>query len=414
MARGLEAIGYRIIDDLATADLCVINTCTVTQQSDAKCRKKIRSIRRANPNALIAVVGCFSQISSRQILDIGGVDLILGNEEKLNLHRYIDEVHRSDGPVVRVAALSEDPFVIETVGQHLDSTRANLKVQDGCDFHCAFCIIPTARGRSRPRQPDNIREEVRSLAAMGVREIVLTGVNIGTYRYGDVKLLDLLSIFDDEPGIRRVRISSIEPTTVGPELFERMKPGNGKLVPFLHLPLQSASDEMLERMRRRYRFAEYRDFVLQAKAEVPDLCLGSDVMVGFPGESEALFAVTLNALDELPLTYFHVFPFAERPGTVAAGMRSERVADDAIVRRAAVLRQLSAEKRDWFVRQYRGRVVPVLFESVTEGDLWRGFSDNYIRVSVRSDEHLRNRILPVRIETAVSGCAFGVIETAAG
>jgi len=283
MAKGLEGIGYRVIEDLDRADLCVINTCTVTNQGDAKCRKGIRAIQRRNPQALIAVVGCYAQIASRQIQEIGGVHIVLGNEEKLRLHEFVAAAPRSGQPVVQVSDLSREPFRIETVGQHLLSTRANLKVQDGCDFVCSFCIIPRARGRSRPRFPDNIRAEALALAGMGVREIVLTGVNVGAYRFEGNGFLELLEMFEGIEGIERVRISSIEPTTVGPEIFSLMRDPGSKLVPYLHLPLQSAADEILQKMRRRYRFSEFRDFVLQAVAEVPGLCVGSDLIVGFPG-----------------------------------------------------------------------------------------------------------------------------------
>ncbi|MFH2129390.1 MAG: tRNA (N(6)-L-threonylcarbamoyladenosine(37)-C(2))-methylthiotransferase MtaB [bacterium] len=406
MARGLEGIGYEIIQDIEKADLCVINTCTVTNQSDVKCRKGIRSIQKKNPHALIAVVGCFSQISSQQILDIGGIHLILGNEEKLKLHEYVAEASRSTAPLVRVSPLSREPFAIDTIGQHLESTRANLKIQDGCDFICSFCIIPTARGRSRSRIPDNIRSEVRELASQGVREVVLTGVNIGTYQTGGTGFLDLMAIFEAEKGIRRVRISSIEPTTVGPELFALMKDPESKLVPYLHLPLQSGSDEILKKMRRRYSIAEYRDFILQAVAEVPDICIGSDVIVGFPGETDLLFEETRAALVALPIHYFHVFPFAERKGTTAEKLKP-KIRGDIISRRVSILRSLSDQKKEGFYRQFVGRRLNVLFESRGKSGIWTGFSDNYIRVGVKSDKALKNRIKTVQVTGVRSGLAAG-------
>lgn len=406
MARGLESIGYQIIEDLSQADLCVINTCTVTNQSDVKCRKGIRSIQKRNPDALIAVVGCFSQISSRQILDIGGVHLVLGNEEKLKLHEYVAGASRTAPPAVHVSPLSRDPFQIATVGQHLSSTRANLKIQDGCDFICAFCIIPKARGRSRPRVPGNIRSEVAELSRQGVKEVVLTGVNIGTYQYEDVGFMDLLAIFEAECGIERVRISSIEPTTVGPEIFSLMRDPGSKLMPYLHLPLQSASDEVLLKMRRRYLFAEYRDFVLQAIAEVPGICIGSDIIVGFPGETDELFEQTRLALKDLPVHYFHVFPFAERKGTTAEKIKP-KVRGDLISRRAATLRSLSDLKKEQFYSGFLGTEVSVLFEGKEKNGIWSGYSDNYIRVTAASDEMLSNRIRKVRLTGVESGIAIG-------
>ena len=406
MARGLESIGYEIIEEMDQADLCVINTCTVTNQSDAKCRKGIRSIQKKNPEALIAVVGCFSQISSNQILDIGGIHIVLGNEEKLKLHEYIKEASRSAPPAVHVSSLSRDPFRIETIGQHLTSTRANLKVQDGCDFICSFCIIPKARGRSRPRIPDNIRAEVAELAGLGVREIVLTGVNIGTYQHEETAFLNLLEIFESESRIERVRISSIEPTTVGPEIFSLMKDPDCKLMPYLHLPLQSASDEILTKMRRRYRFDEYRDFVEQAVCEVPEICIGSDIIVGFPGETDALFEVTRQSLEELPVHYFHVFPFAERKGTTAE-KQTPKIRGDVISRRVSILRALSDLKKEQFYRRYTDQDLSILFEGKEKKGVWSGYSENYIRVSVSSNEALNNRIRKVRLTGVQSGIATG-------
>jgi len=406
MAKGLTGVGYEIIKDPEKADLCVINTCTVTNQSDAKCRKEIRAIQRKNPNVLIAVVGCFSQISSQQIIDIGGIHLILGNEEKLNLHEYVAGISRSDPPLVRIPRLSREPFAISTIGQHLESTRANLKIQDGCDFNCSFCIIPTARGRSRPRIPGNIREEVRELARQGIREIVLTGVNIGTYQYKGVGFLDLMAIFEAEEGIERVRISSIEPTTVSAEIFAMMKNPASKLVAYLHLPLQSACDEILIKMRRRYLLSEYREFVLQASREVPGICIGSDLIAGFPGESDVQFEQTRSALVDLPVHYFHVFPFAERVGTTAE-KREPKVNGNVIARRVSVLRALSTQKKEQFYKRFIGTDLRVLFEGVDKKGYWTGYSDNYIRISVKSEKNLKNRLKTVRLTKLKPGLALG-------
>ncbi|MCP4749455.1 MAG: tRNA (N(6)-L-threonylcarbamoyladenosine(37)-C(2))-methylthiotransferase MtaB [Proteobacteria bacterium] len=409
MAKGLENAGYLITQDLKNADLCVINTCTVTNQSDIKCRRKIRAIQRGNPEAVIAVVGCFSQISSRQILDIGGVDLILGNQEKLNLPEYLSQAKESSQPIVNVAPISKTPFAISTIGQYLGSTRANLKIQDGCDFVCSFCIIPSARGRSRPREIENIRREVIDLAEAGVQEIVLTGVNIGTYEYENTGFIDLLDLFEKIDGIRRVRISSIEPTTVGPEIFALMKDWSSKLVPYLHLPLQSANNDILKKMRRRYLFEEFRDFVVQAVDEVPQICIGSDVIVGFPGETEEMFEETVSALQQIPVHYFHVFPYAERKGTKSEKLTPKNPGN-AISRRAAVLRKLSDQKREEFVRRFRGEVLEVLFEGNDGGDRWQGYSQNYIRVSVTSEESMKNRIRSVEVLSSDGGRAFGQLR----
>ena len=406
MAKGLEGVGYEIIKDPEEADLCVINTCTVTNQSDVKCRKGIRAIQKKNPGVQIAVVGCFSQISSQQIIDIGGVHIVLGNEEKLKLYEYVTEASHADAPIVRVSNLSREPFSISTIGQHLESTRANLKVQDGCDFICSFCIIPSARGRSRPRIPGNIREEVRALAQQGIKELVLTGVNIGTYRYHETGFLDLMAIFEAESGIQRVRISSIEPTTVGPEIFALMKDPASKLLPYLHLPLQSGCDDILKQMRRRYLLSEYKDFVLQALNEVPGICIGSDIIVGFPGETDEQFEQTRSVLTDLPVHYFHVFPFAVRKGTMAEKLKP-RINGDIISRRVTVLRDLSHMKKDRFAGEFLGSDLRVLFEGRDKEGRWTGYSENYVRVAVKSDKNLKNQIESVRLTRVESGVASG-------
>ncbi|MBT4267202.1 MAG: tRNA (N(6)-L-threonylcarbamoyladenosine(37)-C(2))-methylthiotransferase MtaB [Deltaproteobacteria bacterium] len=406
MAKGLEGVGYEIIKDPEEADLCVINTCTVTNQSDVKCRKSIRAIQKKNPGVQIAVVGCFSQISSQQIIDIGGVHIVLGNEEKLKLYEYVTEASHADAPIVRVSNLSREPFSISTIGQHLESTRANLKVQDGCDFICSFCIIPSARGRSRPRIPGNIREEVRALAQQGIKELVLTGVNIGTYRYHETGFLDLMAIFEAESGIQRVRISSIEPTTVGPEIFALMKDPASKLLPYLHLPLQSGCDDILKQMRRRYLLSEYKDFVLQALNEVPGICIGSDIIVGFPGETDEQFEQTRSVLTDLPVHYFHVFPFAVRKGTMAEKLKP-RINGDIISRRVTVLRDLSDLKKDRFAGEFLGSDLRVLFEGRDKEGRWTGYSENYVRVAVKSEKNLKNQIESVRLTRVESGVASG-------
>jgi len=406
MAKSLEALNYVITENKTDSDLCVINTCTVTNQSDSKCRQAIRSIRKNNPTAILAVVGCFSQISSKIIEDIGGVDIILGNEEKLNLRHYVENFLKDSTPIIVVGNISKNAFTIDTIGQHLGSTRANLKVQDGCDFVCAYCIIPRARGRSRSRKVDNIKQEALQLAAEGVKEIILTGVNIGTYQYQDYDIIKLLETFEQISGIQRVRISSIEPTTIGKNVFELMQNPDHKLVPYLHLPLQSGSNTILKAMRRRYEIQEFEDYVLSAAEQVPDICIGSDVIVGFPGETDALFEETLSTLEKLPIHYFHVFPYAERAGTKSVSL-PDKVNSNTANRRASVLRILSEQKRTRFAEEFIGREVEVLFEGGNKGNIWKGYTGNYIRVSAESPLPLKNKISLVKIISAENGQAKG-------
>ncbi|MBT4288375.1 MAG: tRNA (N(6)-L-threonylcarbamoyladenosine(37)-C(2))-methylthiotransferase MtaB [Deltaproteobacteria bacterium] len=406
MAKSLEALDYVITENKTNSDVCVINTCTVTNQSDSKCRQAIRSIRKNNPTAILAVVGCFSQISSKIIKEIGGVDIVLGNEEKLNLKHYLEIFLKDSRPIIAVGSISKNAFTIDTIGQHLGSTRANLKVQDGCDFVCSYCIIPKARGRSRSREVDNIKQEARQLAAIGVKEIILTGVNIGTYQYLDYDIIKLLDIFESISGIQRVRISSIEPTTIGKDVFELMKNPDHKLVPYLHLPLQSGSNAILKAMRRRYEIQKFEDYVLSAADQVPDICIGSDVIVGFPGETDALFEETLNILEKLPIHYFHVFPYAERAGTKSVCL-PEKINSKTANRRASVLRILSDQKRTRFAEEFVGRELEVLFEGSNKGNIWKGYTGNYIRVSAESQLSLKNEIRLVKIISAENGQAQG-------
>jgi len=406
MAQGLQNIGYKIITDLDTADLCVINTCTVTDQSDAKCLQKIRSVKRVNSKAVIAVVGCYSQISEEKIIEQDGVDLIIGNQEKLNLAEYVEQFLKNRLPIIKTGPISKEPFSINLIGQHLQTTRANLKIQDGCDFICSFCIIPKARGRARSREMDNIRQEAMVLANMGVKEIVLTGVNIGTYHYDGNYFIDLLEIFESIAGVERVRISSIEPSTIGPEIFPWMANKSTKTLPHLHLPLQSTDNEILTAMRRKYRFEEYRDFIIQAVEQVPGICIGSDVIVGFPGETDEMFEETVTQLTNIPIHYFHVFPYAERKGTTSAKMEGA-VSAETISRRAAVLRELSDQKRSAFSRTFIGQELEVLFEGNNDGMVWKGYSENYIRISVNGDIPLANKIKKVRLDYCENGLNMG-------
>lgn len=406
MAKSLEEEGYQVTEDKENSDLCVINTCTVTNQSDAKCRQAIRSIQKKNPNALVAVVGCFSQVASQQILDIGGVDLILGNENKLNIRKYIKQAQSSNDPIVSTEKISKGAFSIETIGEPLGTTRANLKIQDGCNFFCSYCIIPFARGRSRSRDPENIREEATQLAKSGVKEIILTGINIGTYNHDGSDFLSMLDIFETIDGIERVRISSIEPTTIGHALFDRMADRQSKVTPYLHLPLQSGSDPILKLMKRKYEIAEYAEFVETAYQKVPGICIGSDVIVGFPGESDEYFGDTFELLERLPVNYFHVFPYAERQGTASVSL-PDQVPPNTANRRATSLRELSNRKKEAFIKQHLGSTREVLFEGNGGGERWRGYTDNYIRVAVTSSENLKNSILPVELTGIDSGMATG-------
>ncbi len=404
MGDQLERAGYRLVPFGQPCDLAIINTCTVTRLADAKCRTAIRRLIRENPAAFVAVVGCYSQIGYKEIARIPGVDLIVGNGEKLNILQYVS-LGKNEHPVIIRDRISKEDFSIEFVGERPYPRRANLKIQDGCSFVCSFCIIPKARGPARSRDLSNLLAEARGQVARGVRELVLSGVNIGTFRNGEGDLLTVVDALNALDGLERIRISSIEPTTVPLDLLARMNDPHHALLPFLHLPLQSGSDKVLRSMRRKYTVREYLGFVHQAMELVSDLCLGTDIMVGYPTEGEREFEETLRTFADNPFSYCHVFPFSERRGTLAARMKMRH--DVAVKRmRSAKLRRLSERKRYGFYRSHLGREATVLFED-PRGSFWPGYTDNYIRVVVRSDKNLRNQIGRVHLDRLAGNVVEG-------
>lgn len=408
----LMAAGYRIVPFGEPADLGIINTCTVTNLADSKSRRAIRSFTRRNPEAFTAVVGCYSESGASAISSIPGVDLIIGNQDKLAVLDFIDGPKNPE-PVIIRERIDRDDFSIRQIGELPYNKRANLKIQDGCNFMCDFCIIPFVRGRARARDFANLQEEARSLAERGVRELVLTGVNIGTFDSGGNTIVDVVDALDRLPGIDRIRISSIEPTTVPYELLDRMGDPDHRLMPFLHLPLQSGVDPVLRAMRRRYTVAEYTEQVRVAHERVAGLYLGTDVMVGHPSESEAAFEQTCRFIAEQPIAFAHVFPYSERDGTPAA-RRTDQVPIPERSRRSAVLRNLAARKRLDFYRAHLGRTMQVLFED-PKPDCWPGYTANYVRVvlprETGSQEDLANRLLDIRLESVEADFVRGVPVT---
>lgn len=407
LAEKLTDAGYELVPFGDAADLAIINTCTVTHEADAKSRKLVRQFIRANPEAYTAVIGCYAQMGAKALAEIPGVDLIIGNQEKLNVLDYVAAGKNEQALIVR-DRIDRDDFEIEFSGVGVPlHRRANLKIQDGCDFMCSFCVIPFARGRARSRAMENLLGEARSLVERGAKELVLTGVNIGTYAWEGKTVLDVIAALNEVPGVERIRISSIEPTTIPEELFAWMRDPQHRLLPYLHVPLQSGSDRVLELMRRRYRRAEYIEFIQRAHAAVPGIGLGTDILVGFPGETEADFADTLGVLEETPLFYAHVFKYSERAGTASARM-AERPDVVAASARSARLRKASAEKTRLFAEAQVGQVVPVLFEQPEQG-FWTGYTDNYLRVAAASNEDLENRICPVRLESVQGDLVYGTL-----
>lgn len=386
--------GYEFVPESTDADLCIINTCNLTSQATAKCRRLIRSIIRRNPDACIAAVGCYAQATVDELQGIAGLDYIVGTSEKMRLPDIIPSPVKMPEPVVVRSRASRHGFTIDGAGYYPLHTRANLKVQEGCNFVCAFCIIPKSRGPARSRDLDDIVREARVLVGEGHREFVITGVNVGTYNDNDRTLGDVIDALEEIDGLDRIRLSSIEPTTIEDRIVRRMEVGT-KLCPYLHVPLQSGDDGVLVRMRRRYTARAYRSFLEDVIERVPAVGLGTDVIVGMPGEDDAAFENTVRLIDEFPFTNIHVFSFSAREGTSAYNM-SDAVPPHVIAERSRILHRLADRKRRAFYENQIGGMHRVLFEQKDAAGRWIGFSDNYVKVAVEG-EGLANHIGRVAI-----------------
>ncbi len=394
----LREAGYEVVPFGEPAELGVVNTCTVTNEADAKSRNAIRRFSQKNPGAITVVVGCYSQISANEVAMVDGVDYVIGNHDKLNFLDYLSE-DKPEVPVVVRERINREDFSIGMVGEAQFEQRANLKIQDGCDFMCSFCIIPFARGRARSRDWQDLLMDAKQMIEKGVRELVLTGVNLGTYQSEGLDFLGMINGLSELEGLGRLRISSIEPTTIPEELFPLMADCSHPLMPYLHVPMQAGCDRTLSRMKRRYRYEEFFDFLNRASFAVPDLCVGTDLMVGFPGETENDFSETCDAFLNGPFSYCHVFTYSEREGTPAASAL-DHVPMQERRRRSAHLRRLSASKRMSFHRQYRNREMRVLLENPKNGSYF-GYTDHYLKVRLpENPPGLENRMAKVRIGQA--------------
>jgi threonylcarbamoyladenosine tRNA methylthiotransferase MtaB len=381
--------GFEKVDYRDEADIYVLNTCSVTENADRKARKLIRQAKRRNPNSSIAVIGCYAQLKPETIAEIDGVDLVLGAEEKFNLLNHLDTLDLNNGTRV----IKSDINHVHTFTSSYSSgerTRSFLKVQDGCDYTCSFCTIPFARGKSRSDTIANTMKVAQEVAATDAREIVLTGVNIGDFGKGTTEtFFDLIQELDQLEGISRIRISSIEPNLLTDEMIEFCA-ASQKFMPHFHVPLQSGSDKILGAMRRRYKRTLYENSVAKIKQCIPDACIGVDVIVGFPGETDDDFLDTYNFLNELDISYLHVFTYSERPNTDALEIGAVVSKGDR-AHRSKMLHILSDKKRRFFHEQFIGQERPVLFESVKNGKIM-GHTDNYIQVQVNGEIDLINTI----------------------
>jgi len=406
IGRLFEQAGYAEVDFEHGADIYVINTCSVTDFADKKCRNIVRRALKFSPNANVVVVGCYAQLKPQEISEIPGVDLVLGAAEKFRILDFIDDLSKAPGKgMVRAGEIREVKDFVNAFSFG-DRTRSFLKVQDGCDYKCSFCTIPLARGRSRSDTVETVVANAQKIADMGGKEIVLTGVNIGDFGNGteviegmkpkkEALFIDLIQELDKVEGISRFRISSIEPNLCTDEVIEFVAQSE-RFVPHFHIPLQSGNNKQLQQMRRRYPRELYAERVTKIKSLMPHCCIGVDVIVGFPGETEEDFLETYRFINELNISYLHVFTYSERPNTPAAEM-GEIVPIQERRRRNQMLTILSEKKRRYFYEQHIGQTRPVLFEQYADKNRMSGFTDNYIKIEAPSDESLLNEIAEVEL-----------------
>ncbi|MDH1881642.1 tRNA (N(6)-L-threonylcarbamoyladenosine(37)-C(2))-methylthiotransferase MtaB [Empedobacter falsenii] len=394
IARNLKDNGYQKVEFTDSANVYVINTCSVTANADKECRTIVKNAMKANPEGFVVVVGCYAQLKPQEIAEMEGVDLVLGAAEKFNIAEYLDDINKKEETIVHSCEIEEADFYVGSYSIG-DRTRAFLKVQDGCDYKCTYCTIPLARGISRSDTVENVIKNANEIAHKGIKEIVLTGVNIGDYgkgEFGNKKhehtFLELVQELDQVDAIERIRISSIEPNLLKNETIDFVSKSN-RFVPHFHIPLQSGSDEILKKMKRRYLSNLYLDRVTKIREVMPNACIGVDVIVGFPGETEELFMETYNFLNELPISYLHVFTYSERDNTEA--IEFEGVVDQGErKRRNKMLRILSEKKRQAFYQSQLNSTQKVLWEHDNKDGKMFGFTENYVKVQTDFNPELVN------------------------
>ncbi len=416
IARSFEKDGYTKVDFSELADVYVLNTCSVTENADKECRQLIRNVKKTAPQSVVAIIGCYAQLKANEIAQMEGVDLVLGSKEKFNLVNHVANFSKSNVAEVHSCEIEQTLDFISSYSAG-DRTRSFLKVQDGCDYTCSYCTIPLARGKSRSDTIENVVKQAIEIAQQGIKEIVLTGVNIGDFgisadpdNYRDVSafettikrqgkkqetFFDLVQALDEVEGIERFRISSIEPNLLKDEIIEFVAQSK-KFVPHFHIPLQSGSNKILNLMRRRYLKDLYVDRVRAIKKIMPHACIGVDVIVGFPGETEQNFLETYNFIKELAISYLHVFTYSERPNTDAVELK-EIVPVSVRKERNKMLRILSEKKQRNFYNQHIGSTRKVLFESENKNGFITGFTDNYIKTSVPYSKNLINKLEEINL-----------------
>lgn len=396
ISRMFEERGYKKVDFSDTPDIFIINTCSVTENADKKCRKIVKEAKKISPKSYVTILGCYAQLKPKEISTIAGVDAVLGAAEKFRLFDYLDDFTKK-GVYASDILEAKDYHASYSIA---DRTRTFLKVQDGCNYGCAFCTIPLARGKSRSDSIANIVKQAERIAQTGVKEVVLTGVNIGDFGVQQgrrkEKFIDLVKALDQVEGIERFRISSIEPNLLSDEVIDFVSKSM-RFAPHFHVPLQSGSNTILKKMNRRYRRELYQSRVETIKSLMPHCCIGVDVIVGFPGETEEEFLETYHFLNELDVSYLHVFTYSERANTPAIEMDGV-VPSTERSQRSKMLRGLSEKKKRYFYEQNIGEVYDVLFEEDVQNGIMHGFTENYVRVAAKYDPLLINEIKKLKLK----------------
>ncbi len=416
MISSLRREGHGIVTEPSEADVIVVNTCTVTGRTDYKGRQLVRKSVQRNPRAVIIVTGCYAEVQAEGIAEIPGVDYVLGNTEKEAIAEWVAKSEKQVRPKIRSGGIAKvRSMAFESPDVHSGTTRAFLKIQDGCNHACSYCIIPLARGRSRSLPPARVKEKIDRLGEAGFREVVLCGIHLGLYGRDlrpEASLLGLLSDLEHESGMPRIRISSIEPNELNAGLLDLFAESR-RLCPHFHLPLQSGDAEILKAMNRPYGPGDFVSLVRRIRERMDDAAIGVDVIAGFPGEGEAAFRNTLNLLQDLPVSYFHVFPYSPRPGTAATRL-PDRVQPEQIRKRAGILRRAGMKKRADFYGKHLQEVREVLVETKRDRKtgLLRGVTRNYIPVLFEGPDSLQTSLVRVRIQVAGGGEVFGALADA--
>ena len=402
IARDFEKENFERVDFSQSADIYVINTCSVTENADKRFKTIVKQAQKSNPEAFVIAIGCYAQLQPKQLAEVDGVDLVLGATEKFKITDYLNDLTKTEVGAIHSCEIEDADFYVGSYSFG-DRTRAFLKVQDGCDYKCTYCTIPLARGISRSDTLQNVLKNAREITQKGIKEIVLTGVNIGDYgkgEFGNKKhehtFFELVQALDTVEGLERVRISSIEPNLLKNETIDFVAQSKN-FVPHFHVPLQSGSNQLLKLMRRRYMKELYQDRVAHIKEKMPNACIGVDVIVGFPGETDDIFLETYEFLNAMDISYLHVFSYSERPNTVAATMDG-KVPKNVRSKRSKMLRGLSAKKRRAFYESQLGAVQSVLFEGENKEGYIHGFTRNYVKVKTPWNPALVNTTQEVNLK----------------